>query len=114
MDGAYGGNLGWAIWDNPKHIPLQSDHDPLQNGKRNSLQLKIKVNALNSTFCVSILLVPSFWGLVNTAWNLCAIGKRQSPVNIETSRMIFDPFLNPLRLNAGQHKVSTGKDKALS
>uniref|UniRef100_A0A8C2G069 Carbonic anhydrase Xb n=1 Tax=Cyprinus carpio TaxID=7962 RepID=A0A8C2G069_CYPCA len=54
----------------------------------------------------SFIPVPSFWGLVNTAWNLCAIGKRQSPVNIETSRMIFDPFLNPLRLNAGQHKVS--------
>ncbi|ROL49343.1 SWI/SNF-related matrix-associated actin-dependent regulator of chromatin subfamily E member 1, partial [Anabarilius grahami] len=54
----------------------------------------------------SFIPVPSFWGLVNTAWNLCAIGKRQSPVNIETSRMIFDPFLNPLRLNAGQRKVS--------
>ncbi|KTG42018.1 hypothetical protein cypCar_00021048 [Cyprinus carpio] len=54
----------------------------------------------------SFIPVPSFWGLVNTAWNLCTIGKRQSPINIETSRMIFDPFLNPLRLNAGQRKVS--------
>jgi len=72
--------------------------------------MKLKANALNFTFYVYILLVPSFWGLVNTAWNLCAIGKRQSPVNIETSRMIFDPFLNPLRLNAGQRKVRSYKN----
>lgn len=49
--------------------------------------------------------VPSFWGLVNSAWNLCSVGKRQSPVNIETSHMIFDPFLKPLRLNTGGRKV---------
>lgn len=57
--------------------------------------------------CVfSPLTVPSFWGLVNSAWNLCSVGKRQSPVNIETSHMIFDPFLTPLRLNTGGRKVS--------
>lgn len=49
--------------------------------------------------------VPSFWGLVNSAWNLCSVGKRQSPVNIETSHMIFDPFLLPIKLNTGGHKV---------
>ncbi|XP_031690075.1 carbonic anhydrase-related protein 10 isoform X2 [Oncorhynchus kisutch] len=49
----------------------------------------------------SFVPVPSFWGLVNSAWNLCAMGKRQSPVNVETSHMIFDPFLTPLRLNTG-------------
>lgn len=52
-------------------------------------------------------LVPSFWGLVNSAWNLCSVGKRQSPVNIETSHMIFDPFLTPLRINTGGRKVSS-------
>uniref|UniRef100_F6WBR6 Carbonic anhydrase-related protein 10 n=1 Tax=Xenopus tropicalis TaxID=8364 RepID=F6WBR6_XENTR len=54
----------------------------------------------------SFVPVPSFWGLVNSAWNLCAVGKRQSPVNIETSHMIFDPFLTPLRINTGGRKVS--------
>uniref|UniRef100_A0A8C5RES4 Carbonic anhydrase-related protein 10 n=1 Tax=Laticauda laticaudata TaxID=8630 RepID=A0A8C5RES4_LATLA len=49
--------------------------------------------------------IPSFWGLVNSAWNLCSVGKRQSPVNIETSHMIFDPFLTPLRINTGGRKV---------
>ncbi|KAK9965553.1 hypothetical protein ABG768_004639, partial [Culter alburnus] len=52
----------------------------------------------------SFVPVPSFWGLVNSAWNLCSVGKRQSPVNIETSHMIFDPFLTPLRLNTGGRK----------
>lgn len=105
------------IWDEQfEIIPNISPSNQIMTHYKtaNSLRLKIQANALNFTFCVYILLVPSFWGLVNTAWNLCAIGKRQSPVNIETSRMIFDPFLNPLRLNAGQRKVSTGKDKALS
>lgn len=53
----------------------------------------------------SFVTVPSFWGLVNSAWNLCSVGKRQSPVNIETSHMIFDPFLTPLRINTGGRKV---------
>ncbi|XP_059854240.1 carbonic anhydrase-related protein 10 isoform X6 [Globicephala melas] len=53
----------------------------------------------------SFVPVPSFWGLVNSAWNLCSVGKRQSPVNIETSHMIFDPFLTPLRINTGGRKV---------
>lgn len=55
--------------------------------------------------------VPSFWGLVNSAWNLCSVGKRQSPVNIETSHMIFDPFLTPIKLNTGGRKVKTHKCK---
>ena len=63
---------------------------------------------LNYIFCFFFLfLVPSFWGLVNSAWNLCSVGKRQSPVNIETSHMIFDPFLTPLRINTGGRKVSS-------
>uniref|UniRef100_A0AAQ5XB91 Carbonic anhydrase-related protein 10 n=1 Tax=Amphiprion ocellaris TaxID=80972 RepID=A0AAQ5XB91_AMPOC len=52
----------------------------------------------------SFVPVPSFWGLVNSAWNLCAIGKRQSPIDIETTHMIFDPYLTPLRLNTGGRK----------
>ncbi|CAL8236089.1 unnamed protein product [Arctogadus glacialis] len=51
--------------------------------------------------------LPSFWGLVNSAWNLCSMGKKQSPVDIETSHMIFDPFLTPLRVNTGGRRVRT-------
>ncbi|XP_015267545.1 PREDICTED: carbonic anhydrase-related protein 11 [Gekko japonicus] len=49
---------------------------------------------------------PPFWGLVNSAWSLCAIGKRQSPLDVNTSQMVFDPFLLPLRLSTGGKKVS--------
>ncbi|XP_066461859.1 carbonic anhydrase-related protein 11 isoform X2 [Eleutherodactylus coqui] len=49
---------------------------------------------------------PAFWGLVNSAWNLCTIGKRQSPININTSQIIFDPFLSPLRLSMEEKKIS--------
>uniref|UniRef100_A0A3B3I857 Carbonic anhydrase Xa n=1 Tax=Oryzias latipes TaxID=8090 RepID=A0A3B3I857_ORYLA len=55
----------------------------------------------------SFVPVPSFWGLVNSAWNLCSVGKRQSPVDIETSHMIFDPFLTPIKLNTGGRKRSS-------
>lgn len=61
--------------------------------------------------CLRCVAVPSFWGLVNSAWNLCSVGKRQSPVNIETSHMIFDPFLTPIKLNTGGRKVKTHKCK---
>lgn len=67
----------------------------------------LKLRAFDECIIVYFLVaVPSFWGLVNSAWNLCSVGKRQSPVNIETSHMIFDPFLTPLRLNTGGRKVS--------
>lgn len=67
--------------------------------------------ALLITLAVFCVAVPSFWGLVNSAWNLCSVGKRQSPVNIETSHMIFDPFLTPIKLNTGGRKVKTHKCK---
>ncbi|TWW69437.1 Carbonic anhydrase-related protein 10 [Takifugu flavidus] len=54
--------------------------------------------------------IPSFWGLVHSAWNLCAIGKRQSPINIETSHMIFDPYLTPLKLNTGGRKHQSAEE----
>ncbi|KAK3520814.1 hypothetical protein QTP70_032381 [Hemibagrus guttatus] len=50
----------------------------------------------------SFIPVPSFWGLVNSAWKLCSVGKRQSPVNIETRRLTFDPFLTPLHITGGR------------
>ena len=65
------------------------------------------------TCCVLCVAVPSFWGLVNSAWNLCSVGKRQSPVNIETSHMIFDPFLTPIKLNTGGRKVNMHKYKCV-
>lgn len=42
---------------------------------------------------------------MNAAWSLCAVGKRQSPVDVELKRVLYDPFLPPLRLSTGGEKV---------
>lgn len=70
-------------------------------------KIQNKTARISECFSLSTLsfAVPSFWGLVNSAWNLCSVGKKQSPVNVETSHMIFDPYLAPLRLNTGGHMV---------
>lgn len=47
---------------------------------------------------------PAFWGLINPEWSLCNKGRRQSPVNLDPTRLLFDPNLQPLLLD--KHKVS--------
>ncbi|XP_033333149.1 carbonic anhydrase-related protein B isoform X1 [Megalopta genalis] len=46
---------------------------------------------------------PGFWGLINPEWCLCNKGKRQSPVNLEPSKLLFDPNLRPLQID--KHRV---------
>lgn len=47
---------------------------------------------------------PAFWGLINPEWHLCNKGRRQSPVNLEPQRLLFDPNLRPLHID--KHRVS--------
>ncbi|KAJ9590619.1 hypothetical protein L9F63_016389, partial [Diploptera punctata] len=47
---------------------------------------------------------PGFWGLINPQWPLCNKGRRQSPINVEPDKLLFDPFLRPVHLD--KHKVS--------
>ncbi|CAG7717195.1 unnamed protein product [Allacma fusca] len=42
---------------------------------------------------------PAFWGLINPQWNLCSKGRRQSPINIEPSRLLYDPQLRPIHID---------------
>lgn len=46
---------------------------------------------------------PAFWGLINPEWSLCNKGRRQSPVNLEPQRLLFDPNLRPLHID--KHRV---------
>lgn len=46
---------------------------------------------------------PAFWGLINPQWMLCNKGRRQSPIDIEPSKMLYDPNLRPLSVD--KHKV---------
>ncbi|KAK9752775.1 Eukaryotic-type carbonic anhydrase [Popillia japonica] len=47
---------------------------------------------------------PAFWGLINPEWSLCNKGRRQSPVNLEPNKLLFDPNLRPLHID--KHRVS--------
>lgn len=47
---------------------------------------------------------PAFWGLINPEWSLCNKGRRQSPVNLEPGKLLFDPNLRLLHLD--KHRVS--------
>ncbi|XP_076041773.1 carbonic anhydrase-related protein 10-like [Oratosquilla oratoria] len=47
---------------------------------------------------------PDFWGLINRDWKLCSKGRRQSPINIDPARLLYDPNLRLLRVD--KHKVN--------
>ncbi|XP_066148882.1 carbonic anhydrase-related protein 10-like isoform X1 [Euwallacea fornicatus] len=47
---------------------------------------------------------PAFWGLINPEWSLCNKGRRQSPVNLEPNKLLFDPNLRQLHID--KHRVS--------
>ncbi|KAH0999828.1 hypothetical protein HUJ04_013595, partial [Dendroctonus ponderosae] len=60
--------------------------------------------ALKSTFAIRFVSGPAFWGLINPEWSLCNKGRRQSPVNLEPSKLLFDPNLRQLHID--KHRVS--------
>ncbi|CAG9090634.1 unnamed protein product [Plutella xylostella] len=47
---------------------------------------------------------PAFWGLINPEWSLCNKGRRQSPVDLEPDKLLFDPNLRFLHID--KHRVS--------
>ncbi|XP_044735787.1 carbonic anhydrase-related protein 10 [Chrysoperla carnea] len=47
---------------------------------------------------------PGFWGLINPQWNMCSKGRRQSPINVEPDKLLYDPFLR--RIHLEKHMVS--------
>ncbi|VDN53247.1 unnamed protein product [Dracunculus medinensis] len=42
---------------------------------------------------------PEFWGLVSKHWRMCALGKMQSPINIDPSTLLYDPALMPVDID---------------
>lgn len=53
---------------------------------------------------MQLILGPAFWGLINPEWSLCNKGRRQSPVNLEPQKLLFDPNLRVLHVD--KHRVS--------
>ncbi|XP_054260890.1 carbonic anhydrase-related protein 10-like isoform X2 [Macrosteles quadrilineatus] len=47
---------------------------------------------------------PEYWGRINPEWSLCNKGRRQSPINVEPHKLLFDPHLRHLDID--KHKIS--------
>ncbi|XP_071522015.1 carbonic anhydrase-related protein 10 isoform X1 [Panulirus ornatus] len=47
---------------------------------------------------------PEFWGLINPNWNMCERGRRQSPINIEPDKLVYDPHLRHIHID--KHRIS--------
>ncbi|XP_067140452.1 carbonic anhydrase-related protein 10-like isoform X2 [Centruroides vittatus] len=42
---------------------------------------------------------PDFWGLLNPEWHLCSRGRRQSPVDLDPTLLLYDPYLRKLQID---------------
>ncbi|GBP81646.1 Putative carbonic anhydrase-like protein 1 [Eumeta japonica] len=52
----------------------------------------------------TVIAGPAFWGLINPEWSLCNKGRRQSPVNLEPEKLLFDPNLRSLHID--KHRIN--------
>lgn len=59
-----------------------------------------------------LLTGPAFWGLINPEWSLCNRGRRQSPVNLEPDKLLFDPNLRLLHVD--KHRVGVRGERGHS
>lgn len=48
---------------------------------------------------------PDFWGRLNPKWSHCSRGRRQSPIDINPSLLLYDPSLSPIIVR-GDHVSS--------
>ncbi|MCP9259218.1 Protein CBR-CAH-1 [Dirofilaria immitis] len=63
-------------------------------------QLKaLRINDYPWTYDNDLFGGPDFWGLLSKKWKMCAKGKMQSPINIKTSSILFDPRLNDIKID---------------
>lgn len=49
---------------------------------------------------------PKYWGVLNPLWKLCSIGKRQSPIDIDPDKLLFDPFLKNLHIDKDKVRLN--------
>nr|ANJ65967.1 carbonic anhydrase [Hydroides elegans] len=47
---------------------------------------------------------PENWGKVNAEWSICLKGNKQSPINIRTKDLLYDPNLR--RFHVSRHRVN--------
>ena len=49
---------------------------------------------------------PSYWGVINPAWNMCSKGKQQSPVNVDPDQLVYDEKLNKQQFRVDKQQIS--------
>lgn len=42
---------------------------------------------------------PEYWGRINPEWSLCNKGRRQSPINVEPHKLLYDPYLRHIEVD---------------
>ncbi|GFU58068.1 carbonic anhydrase-related protein 10-like [Nephila pilipes] len=42
---------------------------------------------------------PDFWGLLNPEWSFCTKGRRQSPIDLNPSVLLYDPHLKNIHID---------------
>ncbi|KAJ6215795.1 hypothetical protein RDWZM_010295 [Blomia tropicalis] len=60
---------------------------------------------------------PDFWGRLNPKWSHCSKGRRQSPINIDTERIIYDPYLPEINIKGDQldgELINTGRSISMT
>ncbi|XP_076321120.1 carbonic anhydrase-related protein 10-like isoform X1 [Tachypleus tridentatus] len=62
------------------------------------LQIPVSLGSWEEWWTYDGISGPNYWGLLNPEWRLCNIGHRQSPVDIDPSKLLFDPHLRPLQV----------------
>ena len=65
------------------------------------LNYTIFVEVIHCYMFFFVIAAPEYWGNLHSAWKLCGIGKRQSPVDLEAEKLLFDPELDRLELDSG-------------
>lgn len=52
---------------------------------------------LTLTTCQHYATGPEYWKL-NKRWRLCSEGRKQSPIDVRTDKLVFDHLLEPIEL----------------
>jgi len=45
---------------------------------------------------------PAYWGLINPSWTMCTKGRRQSPIDISPSSLVYDSRLGPVSVSKSE------------
>lgn len=57
---------------------------------------------------------PGFWGVINRRWRLCSDGRRQSPIDVSTTSLVYDHTLSEISLDAQEVRIANKLGSSIS